>query len=47
MSSWIRCSLCANINGHGFWKRLCALGLSFEYHGSRGSNYTVLLMKFR
>jgi hypothetical protein len=45
MSSWIRCSLCGNINGHGLWKGLCALGLSFEYHGSRGSIYTVLLMK--
>jgi len=44
LSSWIRCSLCANINGHGFWKELCVLGLSFEYHGSRESIYTVLLL---
>jgi len=45
MSSWIRCSLCANANGHGFWKGLCALGLSLAYHESRESGYTVLLME--
>jgi hypothetical protein len=45
MSSWIRCSLCANTNGHGFWKGLCALSLSFAYHGSRGLGYTALPMK--
>ena len=44
MSSWIRYSRCANTNGHGSWKRLCALGLSIAYHESRGSSYTVLLM---
>jgi hypothetical protein len=42
MSSWFRCSLCADTNGHGFWKGLCALGLSFAYHGSRGLGYTAL-----
>ena len=41
MSSWIRCPLCANTNGHGFWKRLCALSLSFAYHGSRGLGYRL------
>ena len=45
MSPWIRCSLCANTNGHGFWKGLCALSLSFAYHGSRGLGYTALPMK--
>jgi hypothetical protein len=44
MSSWIRWSRCASTIGHGFRKKLCVLGLSFAYHGSRGSGYTVLLM---
>jgi hypothetical protein len=44
-SSWIRCSRCANMNGHGFRKGLCALSLSFAYHASRGSSCTVLLME--